>query len=107
MESIKVKISQLKAYIHKNKKTCSYDLIKMYKRFKTVPYIDIRDALSINENLVAVKNRLDFIEDFFKQKEKEKIDSHELDKLMQRERIRQNIEKYADKGYYVSNLIDY
>ncbi len=50
---------------------------------------------------------LDFIEDFFKQKEKEKIDSHELDKLMQRERIRQNIEKYADKGYYVSNLIDY
>ena len=107
VESIKVKISQLKAYIHKNKKTCSYDLIKMYKRFKTVPYVDIRDALSINENLVAVKNRLDFIEDFFKQKEKEKIDSYELDKLMQRERIRQNIEKYADKGYYVSNLIDY
>ena len=107
VESIKVKISQLKAYIHKNKKTCSYDLIKIYKRFKTVPYIDIREALSFNEDLVVAKNRLDFIEDFFKQKEKEKIDSYELDKLMQRERIRQNIEKNAGKGYYISNLIDY
>ena len=105
--SIKVKISQLKASIGKDEITCSYDLIKMYKRFKMVSYRNLEDALFNNEeNLILVRKQLDILEDNCKQEEKKKMDEHELSELMKNYIKKQNIEKQSEQGYYVSNMID-
>ncbi|OCL81592.1 hypothetical protein [Arcobacter porcinus] len=105
--SIKVKISQLKASIGKDEITCSYDLIKMYKRFKMVSYRNLEDALFNNEeNLILVRKKLDILEDNCKQEEKKKMDEHELSELMKNYIKKQNIEKQSEQGYYVSKMID-
>lgn len=89
--SIKAKISQLKAYINTNDKTCSYDLIKIYKRFKNVSYVNLSDALFVSEDLIVVKKQLDILENFFQQEEKNKIDNQELPNFMKSFITRQNI----------------
>ncbi len=63
--SVKAKISQLKSYINKNEKTCSYDLIKIYNRFKSVSYHNLKDALETSKHLEKVKEKLDCLEKFF------------------------------------------
>ncbi len=105
--SIKAKISQLKSYINTNDKTCSYDLIKMYKRFKNVSYVNLKNTLFISKELKVVKKELDILENFYKQEEKEKIDNQELNKLMESFITKQNIEKQSAQGFYVSNMIAY
>lgn len=64
-DSVKAKISQLKSYIYENKKFCSYGLINIYKRFKSVTYNNLKFALTISEDLEKVKEQLDLLENMF------------------------------------------
>ena len=74
-ETIKTKISQLKAYIKKGEKTCSYDLIKTYLNFKYVPYEELEQVISGSyRNLYEMRNAFEELLRLYPSKYKYKLD---------------------------------
>lgn len=57
-ESIfKVKLSQLKAYVVREEKTCSYDLIKTYLNYKNVPYSELAQVTNFSHKNLSEKRK--------------------------------------------------
>lgn len=74
-ETIKTKMSQLKAYIKKGEKTCSYGLIKTYLNFKNVPYEELERIISgSHRNLYEMRNAFEELLRWYPSEYKYKLD---------------------------------
>lgn len=74
-ETIKTKMSQLKAYIKKGEKTCSYGLIKTYLNFKNVPYEELEQVINRSyRNLYEMRNAFEELLRLYPSKYKYKLD---------------------------------
>lgn len=55
--TFRVKISQLKSYIMRQEKTCSYDLIKTYLNYKNVPYSELAEVMNFSHKNLSEKRK--------------------------------------------------